>query len=269
MKNKGKMILVGSAVFVALLIVGVVLWNIVSKQNMGENKEARRTFPKEEMIDIVYVGNSLLEVPGIPDKVEKCAEACGYTLKSHSYFLSGGTLKKSLERVEMLDNMRENIQNADVLVLQEYGNNYETTYEDILAFVALCSDDTEVYYYMTEFDFDESLLEKIANDERVHLISASELTMQATILCGYDYEKDMLKPGDYHPSQTYAHLCGVFTFSTIVGQKCIDYPISEEDDIFEYLKGADASEKMECFRTLYECADLIIEQHEGMLKTNR
>ena len=119
---------------------------------------------------------------------------------------------------------------------------------------------------MTEFDFDTELLKKIAVDERVHLIPATMLIEIAVEDLGYDYE-EMTKPGDYHPSQTYAHLCGLFTFSTISGQKCLDYPLVEGDKLLEYLKGKTFEEKQNCFETMYELADVMAGYYEEVVKT--
>lgn len=230
-----------------------------------QQTEPRKVFTKEEVVDVVYVGNSLLQVPGIPSKVESYAEKSGYTFVSHEYLLSGGSLQKSLERAEMLEDMKEALLAADVVVLQEYGSHYESTYEDICEFVKLCGEETEVYYYMTEFDCDYDLLKKIAVDERVHLIPAINMTDIATVDMGYEYE-EMTKPGDYHPSQTYAHICGLFTFSVISGQKCSDYPLADDDKILEYMKGETLEEKKAFFEEMYYLADLLIGFYEESAK---
>ncbi|MBQ7359750.1 MAG: hypothetical protein IJW63_06640 [Lachnospiraceae bacterium] len=230
-----------------------------------QQTEPRKVFAKEEVVDVVYVGNSLLLVPDIPNKVESYAEKSGYTFVSHEYLLSGGSLQQSLDRAEMLEDMREALLVADIVVLQEYGSHYETTYEDICEFVKLCGEETEVYYYMTEFDFDYELLKKIAVDERVHLIPALNMTEIATGNMGYEYE-EMTKPGDYHPSQTYAHICGLFTFSVISGQKCSDYPLADDDKILEYMKGETLEDKKACFEEMYYQADLLIGFYEENAK---
>lgn len=274
-QNKGTKKKIGKKVFGILMLLGVVImacciifcFSKEAKHGNFENgtTESRKCFSKEEVVDVVYVGNSLLQVPGIPEKVETYAKNSGYQFISHSYLLSGGTLAKSLERVELLDEMKQDLLNADVLVLQEYGDHYETTYEDICKFVQLCGEDTEVYYYMTEFDYDNVLLKKIAFDERVHLIPAVAMVEIATIDMGYDYE-EMLKPGDYHPSQTYAHLCGLFTFSAISGQKCVDYPLTENDMILKYMKGETLEEKKAFFEEMYGLVDPMTWYYEEAVK---
>ena len=102
---------------------------------------------------------------------------------------------------------------ADVLVLQEYGN-----------------------------DYDVELLKKISYDERVHLIPASLIVEIASTDMGFEYD-EMFKPGDYHPSQTYAHLCGLFTFSMISGQDCVKYPLADDEKLMECMKGDSIEEK--------------------------
>lgn len=227
--------------------------------------EPRKIFTKEETVHVVYVGNSLLQVPGIPDKVNTYAENSGYHFENHSYLVSGGTLEKSLKRVALLDTMKQDLLDADVLVLQEYGNDYDTTYEDICEFVKLCGEDTEVYYYMTEFDYDVELLKKISYDERVHLIPASLIVEIASTDMGFEYD-EMFKPGDYHPSQTYAHLCGLFTFSMISGQDCTQYPIVDDEKLMEYMKGDTIEAKKACFEEMYLIVDSIAGYYEEAVK---
>lgn len=267
MKKTIKRILCIMLCAVVLLIGGYFVWNIALDAYRENHKEVKKSFSKEDEIDVVYIGNSLLAVPGISYKVEKCAQVSGYTINTHDYLSSGATLKEALERAEKLDVMKTALAEAEVVVLQEYGNHYETTYDDICEIVKLCGEEAEIYYYMTDFDYDQTLLQNIANNERVHLIPAADIVMLAVMELGYDYETDMLKPGDYHPSQTYAHICGLVTFSAITGQKCMDYPITEEDDIFSYMKGETAAEKQECFNQLYEMADELIANYENSFKT--
>ena len=153
--------------------------------------EPRKTFTKEETVHVVYVGNSLLQVPGIPDKVTTYAENSGYHFENHSYLVSGGTLEKSLKRVALLDTMKQDLLDADVLVLQEYGNDYDTTY---------------------------------------------------------------------------AHLCGLFTFSMISGQDCVKYPLADDEKLMEYMKGDSIEEKRACFDEMYMIVDSIAGYYEEAVK---
>jgi len=252
---------------VGLFIAGKLIWNMSLEIYRDNHKEVTKSFSKEETIDVVYIGNSLLAVPGIPYKVEKCAEVSGYSINTYDYLSSGASLRDALERLKKLDAMQIALAEAEVVILQEYGNHYETTYDDICEIAKFCGEETEIYYYLTEFDFEETLLKDIANNEKIHMIPATELVWFAVLDQGYDYEADMLKQGDYHPSQTYAHICGLMTFSAITGQKCMDYPIAEGDDILAYMQGETTAEKLACFNALYEMADLMLEDYENSLKT--
>ena len=76
----------------------------------------------------------------------------------------------SIAGSNMLD-VGEEYRNADILLIQEYGNHYETTYDDLCELIEnYCKDDVIVYYYTTEWDYPARYLQKISDDARIHIL---------------------------------------------------------------------------------------------------
>ena len=228
-----------------------------------ENKEMseRKTFSADEQIDVVLIGNSLMMSNNMYDNLKYMSEVYSYNFEMHTLCGYEATISDSLAKLSN-EKLAEMMRDAEVVVFQEYGHADDTTYEDIYKILEYCSEDVEAYYYTTVFDFDEVLIEKIAEDERIHLVPSNALIQYVTRY-GYFTSDDLTVEGDFHPNETDGYLVSLILFAEITGEKCVDYPNKYTNDrLMMCMPGDNVGAQIKAFNDIYSKADDMISVYE-------
>lgn len=234
--------------------------------------ETYRTFEAGDDIDVVFVGNSLMRVDELYQKVEYVASAYGYNMTAHEFSRDGFSISEHIYSIEIAEALQITLAKADVVIFQEYGGCYDTTYDDIREIVSRYCPNAEIYYFTTDFDYLDSeyntYYSQIANDPDIHIIPAGTFVESVTDdgQNMYSYS-DLHLEGDYHPNDAQGWLVSLLVFCEITGQRCIDYPnLSLSDNFFYSMKGDGFEQKSEWFYKIYRDADELIATHENLIK---
>lgn len=192
--------------------------SIVSTEDEGEEN----LFEVNEDSNILFVGNSLFNTPQTFFYFQKIIEENNFPLNVMWDVLDGTDIKTHLNWIEMDDELLEDYGKADIIIFQEYGNRYDTTYEDICAILeTYCKEDVLVYYYTTAFDYCGELIEKITEDDRMHVIDYGTLMERldrVEIIGDKDGNMGMeflYIQNDYHPNELNGFMAAAYIYNQL------------------------------------------------------
>lgn len=211
--------------------------------------------PTDRNIKIMFSGNSLLGAPKVDKHFEELVER--YQLNVDEVIREifyGESIQYQLSLIDddNWDFVKEDYENADVIIFQEYGGFYEQTYENIKELVDnYCKEDVVVYYYTTQYDYHDTYLKKMAEDESIHVLDFgtlfNRLDSSASPTFGYLYQSDG------HPNELAGFIAAGYIYTQLYKTDFTDYPYEElPDNIKELVPGGDDSEKQEFYDEMIE-----------------
>ena len=216
-------------------------------------------FDVTETKTIVFTGNSLLNTPQTDRYFKKLVEEKGNPLNVVSELYNGSNIKYHLDWLETDEDWRIPYAEADIILFQEYGADYETTYENICKIIDnYCKEDVIVYYYTTEFDYNGELIEKITNDERMHIIDYGTVMEKLNSLefvgvedgiSAYEY---LHQKNDYHPNTLNGFLASAYIYNQLY-KTSFDYTYDMLDETMkENIPGGTEEEKITNYNMMVE-----------------
>lgn len=204
-------------------------------------------FPIDRDIKILFAGNSLFGEPKVDKYFETLVER--YSLNVEEVIREifyGQSIRYQLSLIDDddWDFVKEDYANADVILFQEYGGAYETTYEDIRTLIDhYCKEDVVVYYYTTQYDYRDSYLKKMAEDEQIHVLDFGTVLHRLDEDCSYLYQSDLV-----HPNELEGFMAAGYIYSQLYKTTFSDYPYEElPENLKELIPGESDAEKEEFY----------------------
>ncbi len=255
------------AVLLAVTLLFSNLYGSFSVPSFGQSASSTHSVShvraKKKNWKVTVIGNSLLRLGDQTKYLKSIAKLYGTNLTINYQLIDGSTLHDHLTDVKRKQNgTRKALKTADIVIFQEYGTRYETTYKDITAMRKYMRSSARSYYYMTEFDdynpfqtTQTGYLQKIKKSG-VGIIEAESL-IQALMTMGYAY-KDLHMPGDYHPNTNNGYSCSILMYCQLFNKKCTDYPVNKCPKSYRsFLKGKNLTQKRKKLREILEQAENI------------
>lgn len=200
----------------------------------ANNLETDKLFDTESDCYVVMIGNSLLQKGEVAKRFQNIATSMGSKVTAEGEFFMGKSLAEIADFVNEtsgLEYVWEELAEADVVVLQEYGGYYETTLEDMNKYIdTYCKDDVTVYYYSTEFDTIDS---DFGNDYMQEYQDAGInvlLTCQMLEKLNEEFGSDYFHLADYHPNELSGYCSALFMYSKLYKVSASDVPLSAMDE---------------------------------------
>lgn len=235
-----------------------------------EDEGEELLFDTEKTVNILFAGNSLLGNPKTYESFGKIASHYGYSVNVMTSVYDGMSLhfQKELIKNNEMDT-RTKYEQADIVILQEYGNHYDLTYNEICEIISYCRDDAVIYYYTTEFDRYDDYLKMIESRDRVHILCSGELMNKIgdmDCIPGGDYpysdiyfSEDLnlfypyLHENDYHPNIFSGFIAAAYTFTQLYKQDFVDYELKDIDEaIVRLIPGDSVEEKQQNYNVVVE-----------------
>ncbi|MBQ3545612.1 MAG: hypothetical protein IJA34_11620 [Lachnospiraceae bacterium] len=201
-----------------------------------EEEGAEPLFDTTEPKTMIFTGNSLLNTPQTDRYFKKLVEEKGNPLTVVSELYNGSNIKYHLDWLETDEDWRIPYAKADIILFQEYGGYYDTTYENICEIIDnYCKENVLVYYYTTEFDSKNDLIDKITKDERMHVIDYGTVMEKLNCLVFEGVEGDssayeyLHQKNDYHPNMLNGFLASAYIYNQLY-KTSFDYTYDMLDD---------------------------------------
>lgn len=225
----------------------------------------------------VFIGNSLLGIGKSHLAFKTIAENYGKQVDTDGLYFYGKTLREAKDAIddEETYGYQDDVNDADVIVFQEYGMAYETTVEDIKAFMQDYKNDNTVYYYYTsQYDQDMEGLEEFEEEEELqHLFYLKKLeamgvhVMSTNKLIEALQEEFEEKQGvnhliissDYiHPTIFLGYCTSLYMFSKMYKVSARNVALSSMgEQFYELLPGETDEKKMENYHKITDMIDEI------------
>lgn len=176
------------------------------------------------MKNLLFIGNSLIRTGSVPENTAKLFSengadisvfACkkdGYTLAMHEADFANGDFENELA-------------NADIVVLQEYGTEYYSTRESVKKIISRLKKEAEVYYLLTEWDIGRNRINELRSLP-VRFIPSGHIHDRSVKENIFDYDELHL-PEDYHPSFLYGKIAAAAVYLAVTGA----FPEKADEDI--------------------------------------
>lgn len=264
--------LVSSLLIVVLLITGLSRISHVpfSVQSFSTKQPPATVQTKQKNWKVAVIGNSLMRLGNQTKYLQEIGQLYGTKITIDYHLIDGFTLHQHLTNVKDDQNeTRKALKTADIVIFQEYGTRYATTYKDISAMCKYMRCSARAYYYMTEFDNENYLLTRNTKDDLiaklkkngVNIIEAESL-IQSLLNMKYRYTQ-LHMPKDYHPNAANGYTCSILMYCQILDKKCTDYPIRNcPKNYRSFLKGKTWTKKQKSLHQILKQAEQI-RQHKG------
>lgn len=218
-------------------------------------------FDTTQPINVLFAGNSLLGNPRTVTSFEQIAEYYGYQVNIYDSVYDGMNLYFQIGLIKSNEfDTREKYEQADVVILQEYGCQYDLTYDSICEIIEYCKDDAVIYYYTTEYDYYGDYLQKIDENERIHIIDCTDLMCKIGMtecIPSSEYEYDIIDyyrgadvfeayfhEQDGHPNMFTGFFNAAYTFTQLFKQDFVNYDYNAIDEkVLKWMPGDTAEEK--------------------------
>ena len=212
---------------------------------------------KKRTYKITVVGNSLMRTGSQLKYFKQIAKLYNTDVKIYNQVTDGaGIIDHVIDAKYDDNNIRKQLKKSDIVIFQEYGTEYETTYEDIVKLQKYMKKSARSYYYMTEFDGSDSALYQKLQKRGVKFIYAETLIGELYGL-GYSYD-DLHNSGDYHPNENNGYTAAILMFNTIFNTKCTSYPVEKCPKNYRtFLKGKNWKKKKACLKKILKKAEEI------------
>lgn len=229
-----------------------------------EQETGGTLFDIDKQVTILFAGNSLLKTPDTCYYFDELVKRYHLLVDTKRELWDGMNIRYQVSLAEFEPDVAEEYRQADVVILQEYGSHYDTTYEDICELIKnYCKKDVVVYYYTTEFDEPLSYMKKLSENEKIHILDFGKVQhrlneipirqeeekkeMQEALgraLYGSDWEQlkntnvyemdvtmyDFLhKINDYHPNELNGFLAAAYIYTQLYKTSFEDYSYEELD----------------------------------------
>lgn len=264
--------LVSSLLIVILLITGLSRISHIpfSGQSFSTKQPPATVQTKQKNWKVAVIGNSLMRLGNQTKYLQEIGQLYGTNITIDYHLIDGFTLHQHLTNVKDDQNeTRRALKTADIVIFQEYGTRYATTYKDISAMCKYMRCSARAYYYMTEFDNENYLLTRNTKDDLiaklkkngVNIIEAESL-IQSLLNMKYRYTQ-LHMPNDYHPNAANGYTCSILMYCQIFDKKCTDYPIRNcPKNYRSFLKGKTWTKKQKSLHQILKQAEQI-RQHKG------
>lgn len=264
--------LVSSLLIVILLITGLSRISHVpfSRQSLSTKQPPATVQTKQKNWKVAVIGNSLMRLGNQTKYLQEIGQLYGTKITIDYHLIDGFTLHQHLTNVKDDQNeTRKALKTADIVIFQEYGTRYATTYKDISAMCKYMRCSARAYYYMTEFDNENYLLTRNTKDDLiaklkkngVNIIEAESL-IQSLLNMKYRYTQ-LHMPKDYHPNAANGYSCSILMYCQIFDKKCTNYPIRNcPKNYRSFLKGKTWMKKQKSLHQILKQAEQI-RQHKG------
>lgn len=211
-------------------------------------------FDTDRYINVTFAGNSLLGEPKVDKYFKELVDRYQLNVgKVYDDIYYGQNIHFQLSVIDTFeyDFIKEDYEDSDVIVFQEYGYDYDTTLEDIRTLLDnYCKENTVAYYYTTQFDYSDDYLEEIGNDERIHVIDFGALFNELSDM--YE-ETPYLHKADYHPNELAGFMAAGYIFTQMYKTVFTDYQYSElNDKIKGLIPGDNDTEKEEFYQQMLD-----------------
>lgn len=205
---------------------------------------------KKKTYTVTIVGNSLMGNGSQKKYFKQIAKLYGTNIKVYDQINNGYQLSDHVLDAKFNEyNIRKQLKKSDIVIFQEYGTRYETTYKDILKLQKYMKKSARSYYYQTEFDVPGGELIQKLTKHGVKIIRAEAAIRRLQDL-GYMYE-ELHEPGDYHPNQYNGYTAAILMYTQIFGKKCTGYPVEKCPKKYRtFLRGKDWTEKKQALKTI-------------------
>lgn len=205
---------------------------------------------KKKTYKVTIVGNSLVRTGSQKKYLKEIAKLYGTDIKVYDQINDGYELSDHvLDAKTNTYNICKQLKKSDIVIFQEYGTRYDTTYKDIVKLQKYMKKSARSYYYMTEFDVPGGDLIRKLSKRGVKIIEA-ESAVQSLQEFGYMYE-ELHQPGDYHPNEFNGYTAALLMYTQIFDKKCTAYPIEKCPKKYRtYLRGKDWTEKKKSLKKI-------------------
>lgn len=258
---------VSSLLIVLLLIISLSRISHVpfSGQSISTKQPQTTAQTKQKDWKVTVIGNSLMRVGNQTKYLQEIGGLYGTKITINYHLIDGATLHQHLTDVmEDKNETRKALKTADIVIFQEYGTRYATTYEDISSMRKYMPSSARTYYYMTEFDNQIYQFTKNTPDDLIAKLKKSgvniikaEALIQSLLNMNYRYEQLHL-PNDYHPNIANGYTCSILMYCQIFDKKCTDYPIRKcPENYRSFLKGDTWAKKQKSLRKILRKAERI------------
>lgn len=227
-----------------------------------EEEGAEPLFDTTANLNMVFTGNSLINTPQTDRYFGNLIKDKGLSINVKSEAYNGYTIEEHLSWFEFDEDWKIPYAEADIILFQEYGGRYETTYENMCEILdKYCKEDVIVYYYTTEFDYNGELIEKITNDDRMHIIDYGTVMEKLNNLefVGVNYTDEYMsayeylhEPNDYHPNLLNGFLASAYIYNQLY-KTSFDYTYDMLDDnMKEKIPGGTEEDKTQNYNMMIE-----------------
>lgn len=176
------------------------------------------------MKNLLFIGNSLIRTGALPENTAKLFSENGADINVFACKKDGYTLARH-ETDFAKGDFENEIANADIVVLQEYGTDYFPTRNSVEKILARLKKGAVVYYLLTEWDVGRNRINEL-RDLPVSFIPSGYVHDRAVKENIFDYD-DLHLPEDYHPSVLYGKIAAAAVFLAVTGS----FPEKADEDI--------------------------------------
>lgn len=205
---------------ISMLIVCCITMCCFSGCNNTKTKVPPTTAKTVDNINVLFIGNSLTYVGKIQEKFASLAKSANKTVKVTEKM--GGSYKLFQHLADLKSGKYNDlINNADTVILQEYGGYEIDTANSVIEIQKLFKPDTKFYFLLTEFDIPKRLTEL----EGVQNITYIPSGYAHNILAKYVFDyKQLHSTTDYHPNDLYGYAAALTVYSVIFKTDCTGLP---------------------------------------------
>lgn len=246
------------------------------EESEEESENLDKTFPenltdKEPVIDInkenycVLIGNSLLGEGKVHNHFQTIATNSGKDLKCDGEYFYGQTLSSAklyMDNVEGYDYILDEVNEADILIFQEYGGEYGTTLEDIKEIIGDGGKENAKYFYYTTLfdDYEGGEYLKEIEEEGIHVLMTGKFLSELTTEFFRKDYGEVLRKSDGHPNSFSGYCTSLFMYSKIYKVPAKDIALETMgEEFYELLPGENDEEKCGNYEVIVELIDEIQE----------
>ena len=110
-------------------------------------------YAKKRTYKVTVIGNSLMRTGSQLKYLKQIGKLYNVDIKIFNQLHDGYELSDHVYNAKNNKlNIRNQLKKSDIVIFQEYGTHYQTTYKDIVNLQKYMKKSARSYYYMTEFD---------------------------------------------------------------------------------------------------------------------
>jgi hypothetical protein len=208
---------------------------------------------------VLFVGNSLTYMSGIPEKFEEISLSKDVSVSVLKVTRGGYSLSHNLSDFKSVERLKSYISDSDIVILQELGKPQSDTLEAIDGFKELFGSDKKYYFLETEYkNIQETQSEELKS---INFIRSGFAHNQ---LIGDTFRySDLHTPDGTHPNELYGYIAAFTVFSKLNNVKCSGYfSVEEMTKIIgkQSIEGVEAELKSDAIKKIQAAVDDALEE---------